>query len=123
MLNEKDMVADYLSQLNASLGSYAQVIAQSDNKQLRDTFVQIRNQDEQKQWEVYQAALQRNYYTPASKASHQDVQQVKQQFMQGNQQSQMNQQMMNQQMNQNMMYTYNQNPYPQHNMTDQHRYQ
>ncbi|APH04869.1 spore coat protein [Bacillus weihaiensis] len=84
MLSEKTMVADYLSELNASLGTYAQIISQCDNQQLRQTIIQIRNGDEQKQWELYQAALQHNYYTPASQAETQDIQQVKQQFIQGN---------------------------------------
>lgn len=83
MLQEKDMVSDYLSNLNSSLASYAQMIAQCNNQQLRNTLIQIRNSDEQKQWEVYQAAVQRNYYTPASQAEKQDVMEVKQQFQQG----------------------------------------
>ncbi|MCV9885845.1 spore coat protein [Metabacillus halosaccharovorans] len=83
MLQEKDMVSDYLSNLNSSLASYAQIIAQCNNQQLRNTLIQIRNSDEQKQWEVYQAAVQRNYYTPASQAEQQDVMEVKQQFQQG----------------------------------------
>ncbi|MBU7592967.1 spore coat protein [Metabacillus halosaccharovorans] len=83
MLQEKDMVSDYLSNLNSSLASYAQIIAQCNNQQLRNTLIQIRNSDEQKQWEVYQAAVQRNYYKPASQAEQQDVMEVKQQFQQG----------------------------------------
>ncbi|WP_226666423.1 spore coat protein [Metabacillus litoralis] len=83
MLQEKDMVSDYLSDINTSLSTYAQVISQCDNQALRNAIIQIRNADEQKQWELYQAALQHNYYTPASQAEEQDVQQVKQQFTQG----------------------------------------
>ncbi|WP_456279095.1 spore coat protein [Bacillus sp. AK128] len=103
MMKEKDMVSDYLSNLNSSLASYAQVIAQCDNKELRNTIEQIRNSDEQKQWEVYQAAVQRNYYTPASQASQQTIQQVKQQFTQGNQMNAMNQQMNQGMTNQNQL--------------------
>lgn len=33
MLQEKDMVSDYLSNLNSSLASYAQMIAQCNNQQ------------------------------------------------------------------------------------------
>lgn len=83
MLKEKDMVSDYLSDLNSSLATYAQIISQCDNQALRNTLIQIRNADEQKQWELYQAALLHNYYTPASQAEEQDIQQVKQQFSQG----------------------------------------
>ena len=48
-MNEKDMVNDYLAGLNASLTSYANYIAQSDNEQLHQTLIQIRNQDEKRQ--------------------------------------------------------------------------
>jgi spore coat protein CotF len=100
-MKEKEMVADYLSTLNSSIKDYAGIITQADNPQLRQTLQQMRNGDEQKQYEVYQAAVQRNYYTPASQASQHDIQQVKQQFMQGNQMNPMNQQMNQTMMNQN----------------------
>ena len=45
-MNEKDMVNDYLAGLNSSLTSYANYISQSDNEQLHQTLIQIRNQDE-----------------------------------------------------------------------------
>ncbi len=58
-MNEKDMVNDYLAGLNASLTSYANYIAQSDNEQLHQTLIQIRNQDEMRQRNMYEYAKQK----------------------------------------------------------------
>ena len=63
-MNEKDMVNDYLAGLNASLTSYANYIAQSDNEQLHQTLIQIRNQDEARQRNMYEYAKQKSYYKP-----------------------------------------------------------
>ena len=46
-MQDKDMVNDVLSQVNASLTNYAMAIAQSSNPQLRQALQQIRNSDEQ----------------------------------------------------------------------------
>lgn len=59
-MNEKDMVNDYLSELNASLTSYANYIAESNNEQLHQTLIHIRNQDEMRQRNVYKYALQKD---------------------------------------------------------------
>lgn len=80
--NEKDMVNDYLSALNASLTGYASMIAQTDNEQLRQTLIQIRNADEGRQRAVYQYALQKGYYQPAQAATQTEVQQVRSQLSQ-----------------------------------------
>ncbi|MDE5412091.1 MULTISPECIES: spore coat protein [Alkalihalobacterium] len=76
-MNEKDMMNDYLSMINASLTTYANVISQTDNPQLRQTIQQMRNQDEARQYTVYNAAKQRGYYKPAAPAQPQEVQQVR----------------------------------------------
>ncbi|KMN42781.1 MULTISPECIES: spore coat protein [Bacillus] len=79
-MNEKDMVNDYLAGLNASLTSYANYIAQSDNEQLHQTLIQIRNQDEMRQRNMYEYAKQKNYYKPAAPANQMIVQQLKSQL-------------------------------------------
>ncbi|WP_439740693.1 spore coat protein [Bacillus pseudomycoides] len=79
-MNEKDMVNDYLSELNASLTGYANYIAQSDNAQLHQTLIQIRNQDEMRQRSVYKYALQKGHYKPAAPANPMVVQQMKSQL-------------------------------------------
>jgi spore coat protein CotF len=76
-LQDKEMVNDVLSMVNSSLTGYANVIAQTSNQQLRQTLQQIRNSDEQFQYQLCQMAEQKNYYKPAQPASQQDIQQVK----------------------------------------------
>lgn len=81
-MQEKDMVNDVLSTTKASLGSYAKAISETSNQQLRSTLQQIRNQDEQFQYQLYQVASQKNYYKPAQMASDQEISQTKQEFSQ-----------------------------------------
>ncbi|TKI51815.1 spore coat protein [Bacillus mycoides] len=79
-MNEKDMVNDYLAGLNSSLTSYANYISQSDNEQLHQTLIQIRNQDESRQRNIYEYAKQKSYYKPAAPANPMIVQQLKSQL-------------------------------------------
>lgn len=79
-MTEKDMMNDYLSMLNASLSGYAGIIAQTENPQLRQTIQQLRNQDEARQFRVYQTASQKGYYQPAAQADQNEIQQVKSQL-------------------------------------------
>jgi len=76
-MNDKDMVNDYLAMIKGSLATYANVIAETSNSQLRSTFQQLRNQDEQRQYQVAQTAQQLGYYKPAGPAAPADIQQVK----------------------------------------------
>lgn len=80
MLNEKEMVNDVLSMVNSSLKEYAGVIAQCSNEQLRGTLQQIRNSDEQFQYQLYKIAEQKGYYKPAQPANANEIQQIKQSF-------------------------------------------
>lgn len=79
-MQEKDMVNDVLSMINSSLTGYANVIAQTENQQLRQTVQQLRNGDEQFQFQLCQIATQKGYYQPAQRASQQDIQQTKSQL-------------------------------------------
>lgn len=79
-MREKDMVNDVLSMINNSLTTYASAIAEAENQQLRQTLQQMRNSDEQFQFQLAQAAMQKGYYQPAQMASQQDIQQVKSQL-------------------------------------------
>jgi spore coat protein CotF len=76
-MQDKEMVNDILSMVNSSLTNYAMAIAETSNQQLRQTLQQIRNSDEQFQFQLCQMAEQKNYYKPAPAASQQDIQQVK----------------------------------------------
>ncbi len=76
-MQDKDMVNDTLSMVNSSLTTYAMCITQSSDQNLRQTLQQIRNADEQFQYQLYQAAEQKGFYKPAQQASQQDIQQVR----------------------------------------------
>lgn len=79
-IQDKEMVNDVLSMINTSLTNYASCISQSSNQQLRQTFQQIRNSDEQFQFQLYQMAEQKGFYKAAAQADQQDIQQVKTQI-------------------------------------------
>ena len=59
------------------------MISQTNNQQLYETLIQIRNQDEIRQRSVYEYAKQKNYYQPAAPANPTVVQQLKNQLQQG----------------------------------------
>ncbi len=78
-MQEKTMVADTLAGINGELTRYAGMIAQSENKELKQTL----NACEQSQEELYQIAREKSYYVPASKATAEEVAHVKSLFTQG----------------------------------------
>lgn len=82
-MQEKTMVADTLAGINSELTRYAGMIAQSENKELKQTLKQFRNACEQSQEELYQIARAKSYYVPASKATEEEVKHVKNLFTQG----------------------------------------
>jgi spore coat protein CotF len=81
-MQEKDMVNDILSMVNSSLTGYAGVIAQCSDQNLRQTIQQIRNSDEQFQFNLYQVAEQKGYYRAAQQATSEEIQQVSSLFRQ-----------------------------------------
>ena len=52
-MDEKTMVNDILGSVKADLTAYQTAISEAENMQLRQTFQQIRNNDESIQYEVY----------------------------------------------------------------------
>ena len=80
MMQDKDMVNDVLSMVNASLTGYATAIAEANNPQLRQTLTQIRNADEQFQFQLSQKAIQKGFYKPAKQADQSAIQQYKSQL-------------------------------------------
>ncbi len=79
-MQDKDMVNDVLSMINGSLVGYASAIAQSSNSQLRQTLQQIRNSDEQFQFQLAQKATQKGFYRPAQQADQTSIQQYRSQL-------------------------------------------
>ena len=80
MMQEKEMVNDILSMAKSSLTTYANVISEASNQQLRQTIQQMRNSDEQFQYQLYQLAEQKGFYKAAAQADQSDIQTVKSQL-------------------------------------------
>lgn len=74
---EKEMVNDALNNINSALTSYASAIAQTENTELRSTLIQMRNQAEKSQYDLYNIAKNLNYYHPAQQASQEEISKVK----------------------------------------------
>ena len=77
MMTEKDMVNDALNNINSALTSYASAISQTENKELRNALIQMRNQAETSQYDLYMIAKNKSYYVPAQQASQDEINQVK----------------------------------------------
>ena len=82
-MQEKTMVADTLAGINGELTRYAGMIAQSENKELKQTLKQFRTACEQSQEELYQIAREKSYYVPAEKATAAEEAHVRSLFTQG----------------------------------------
>ena len=82
-MQEKTMVADTLAGINGELTRYAGMIAQSENKELKQTLKQFRTACEQSQEELYQIAREKSCYVPAEKATAEEVAHVRSLFTQG----------------------------------------
>ena len=82
-MDEKTMVNDILSGVKASLNSYQTAISETENMQLRQTFQQIRNNDESFQYELFKVANTKGYYKPAQKASQIEIETLKTELQQG----------------------------------------
>lgn len=82
IMQDKEMVNDILSMTKSSLTTYANFIGETANPQLRSTVQQIRNSDEQFQYQLFQIAEQKGFYKPAAQADQSDIQTVKSQVSQ-----------------------------------------
>ncbi len=76
-MDEKTMVNDILGSVKADLGAYQKAIAEAENVGLRQTFQQIRNNDESFQYELFKLAEAKGYYIPAQKATVTEINTVK----------------------------------------------
>ena len=81
-MDEKTMVNDILDGVKASLTTYQGVISEAENMQLRQTIQQIRNNDESFQYELFKVAQIKGYYKPATPASMNEIQNVKNELQQ-----------------------------------------
>lgn len=76
-MQEKTMVTDTLTGINGELVRYAEMIPQTENKELKQTLKQFRMACEQSQEELYQIARDKSYYVPAQQATKEEVEHVK----------------------------------------------
>ena len=76
------MVNDILSGVKSNLTAYQTAISESENMQLRQTFQQIRNNDESFQYELFKTAEAKGYYKPAQPATVTEIQTVKDELSQ-----------------------------------------
>lgn len=79
-MDEKTMVNDALASVKSSLTAYTTAISECSNPNLRSTLQQIRNGDENSQYELYKIAQSKGYYQPAKMAEQNEINQVKTQF-------------------------------------------
>lgn len=59
---------------------YGEMIAQTENKELKQTLKQFRNACEQSQEDLYNIAREKSYYVPAAKATQEEIDHVKDLF-------------------------------------------
>ena len=76
-MNEKTMVSDALVGVNGELKMFGEIIPQTENKELKQCLKQIRNECEMSQEKLYQIAREKSCYVPASKATQQEIDHVK----------------------------------------------
>ncbi|MDR0964514.1 MAG: spore coat protein [Clostridium sp.] len=82
-LEEKTMVADTLAGINGELLRYAEMIPQTEHKELKQTLKQFRTETEQSQEEIYQIARAKSYYVPAAQATKEEISHVRSLFSSG----------------------------------------
>lgn len=76
-MEEKTMVNDILGAVKADLTAYQTAISECENMNLRQTLIQIRDNDESFQYELFKIAQTKGYYKPAAKATVTEIQNVK----------------------------------------------
>lgn len=76
-MEEKYMVNDILESTKAGLTTYQGVINETENSGLRQTFQQIRNNDESFQYELFKVAQAKGYYIPAEQALQTEIDKIK----------------------------------------------
>lgn len=76
------MVSDTLAGINGELVRFGEMIPQTEDPTLKQTLKQMRNKCETSQEQIYKMAREKQYYTPAAKATEEEIQHVKSLFTQ-----------------------------------------
>jgi len=77
-MQEKDMVLDILSGVKSSIGSYAKIITETKNQNLRQTYQQMRDGDEKFQYDLFKIAEKKGYYIMGPQATKEQCTSIKQ---------------------------------------------
>ncbi len=76
-MDEKYMTNDILEGTKSDLTTMQGVINEAENMQLRQTIQQMRNSTETFQYELFKMAQSKGFYTPAAKATQNEVDNVR----------------------------------------------
>lgn len=76
-MTEKTMVSDALNGVNGELKMFGDMIPQTENTELKQCLKQMRTKCESAQERIYQIAKEKQYYTPAQKATQEEINHVK----------------------------------------------
>lgn len=76
-MQDRDMVNDILAGTKSSINVYTHAIMETSNQQLRNTLIQLRDEAEKMQYQIYQMAEQKGWYMPAPQADQTDVNKIK----------------------------------------------
>lgn len=76
-MQDRDMVNDILAGTKSSINVYTHAIMETSNQQLRNTLIQLRDEAEKMQYQIYQMAEQKGWYMPAPQANQTDVNKIK----------------------------------------------
>lgn len=77
MLDEKTMVSDALNGVNGELVRFAEMISQTEHKELKNQLKKMRNECEMSQEKLYELARQKGFYVPAQRANREDIHHLK----------------------------------------------
>lgn len=76
-MSEKIMLLDLMNCIKYELIMYENIIEQTENLGLRQVLVQIRNNTESTEYEIYKIAKMKGYYKPIETATSIEIQNVK----------------------------------------------
>lgn len=76
-MTEKDMVLDILYNINLNILNYSKMITDCYDLNLRQTLQQMRNNEEQFQYELLKIAEQKGYYVKSLPESEENCQVIK----------------------------------------------
>ncbi|NLV92486.1 MAG: spore coat protein [Firmicutes bacterium] len=82
MITYRDMVMDALSCVKHEIIDYTKAAQEASNQNVRQAFLQIRNQAEQMQLQLAEIAMENGWYVPSPPADPTVVQQTKHQLQQ-----------------------------------------